>query len=135
MLLTLLLGVVAWLVRRHYGQPLKLTTLEWRLHWAVRIVFALNLFFVVTLSGFLLFALNHLELLTDSGNIWIWLVQSIGVLGAVGTLVVFYNAVYAWTSKRYGIWGKLQATMFAIACLGVLWFIFAGHLLFFNSNY
>lgn len=135
MLLTLLLGFVAWLVRRHYGQPLKLTPLEWRLRWAVRIVFALNLFFVVTLSSFLLSALKHLEVLSDSGNIWIWLVQFVGVLAASGTIVVLYNAVHAWMSKRYGIWGKLQATIFAIACLGVLWFVFAGHLLSFNSNY
>jgi hypothetical protein len=76
MLLTLPLGFVAWLVRRHYGQPLKLTTLEWRLRWAVRIVFVLNLFFIVTLFGFLLFASKHLELFSDSGNIWIWLIQS-----------------------------------------------------------
>jgi CubicO group peptidase (beta-lactamase class C family) len=135
MLLTLLLGFVAWLVRRHYGQPLKLTTLEWRLRWAVRIVFALNLFFIVTLSGFVISASKHLELLSDSGNIWIWLIQSIGVLGAIGTLVVFYNAVHAWMSKRYQMWGKLQATIFALACLGVLWLVFAGHLLSFNSNY
>jgi hypothetical protein len=135
MLLTLPLGFVAWLVRRHYGQPLKLTTLEGRLRWAVRIVFALNLFSIVTLFGFSLFALKHLELLSDSGNIWIWLIQSIGVLGAIGTLVVFYNAIYTWTSKQYQIWGKLQATIFALACLGVLWLVFAGHLLSFNSNY
>ncbi len=135
MLLTLLLGFVAWLVRRHYGQPSKLTTLEGRLRWGVRIVFALNLFFIVTLFSFLLFASNHLELLSDSGNIWIWLIQSIGVLGAVGTLVVFYNAIYTWTSKRSQLWGKLQATMFSLACLGVHWLVFAGHLLSFNSNY
>jgi CubicO group peptidase (beta-lactamase class C family) len=135
MLLTLQLGFVAWLVRRHYGQPLKLTTLEGRLRWAVRIVFALNLFFILTLFGFLLFGLKHLELLNDSSNIWIWLIQSIGVLGAIGTLVVFYNAIYTWMSKRYQIWRKLQATMFALACLGVLWLVFAGHLLSFNSNY
>jgi hypothetical protein len=135
MLLTLLLGFVAWLVRRHYGQELKLTTLERRLRWVVSIVFALNLVFIVTLSGFLLFALKHLELLSDSGNIWIWLMQSIGILGAIGTIVVFYNAFYTWTSDRYQLWGKLQATMFALACLGVLWSICAGHLLSFNSNY
>ena len=136
MLLTLLLGFVAWLVRRHYGQPLKLTPLEWRLHWAVRIVFALNLFFfIMPLSGFFLFLLKRYELFNDSGNIWIWLVQSIGVLGAIGTIVVFYNAVHAWMSKRYRIWEKLQATIFALACLGVLWLVFAGHLLSFNSNY
>jgi CubicO group peptidase (beta-lactamase class C family) len=129
MLLTLPSGFVAWLVRRHYRQPLNLTPLEWQLRWAVRIVFALNLFFIVTLSGFLLFASKHLELLSDSGNIWIWLIQSIGVLGAVGSIVVFYNAIHTWTSKQYQIWGKLQATIFAIACLGVLWLVFAGHLL------
>jgi CubicO group peptidase (beta-lactamase class C family) len=135
MLLTLLLGLVAGLVRRHYRQPLQLTTLEWRLRWVVRIVFALNLAFIVTLFGFLLFALKHLELLSDSRNVWIWLIQSIGVLGAIGTLVVFYNAIYIWTSKQYQIWGKLQAMIFAIACLGLLWLDFAGHLLSFNSNY
>jgi CubicO group peptidase (beta-lactamase class C family) len=135
MLLTLPLGFVAGLVRRHYGQTLKLTTLEGRLRWAVRIVFTLNLFFIVTLFGFLLLASKHLELLSDSGNIWIWLIQSFGVLGAIGTLVVFYNAIYTWMSNRYQIWGKLQATMFALACLGVLWLVFAGHLLSFNSNY
>ena len=89
----------------------------------------------MTLSGFLLSALKRLELFNDSGNIWIWLVQFIGVLGAIGTIVVFYNAVHAWMSKRYRIWGKLQATIFALACLGVLWLVFAGHLLSFNSNY
>jgi CubicO group peptidase (beta-lactamase class C family) len=135
MLLTLLLGFVARLVRRHYGQPLKLTTLERRLRWAVRIVFALDLFFIVTLFGFLLFGLKHLELFSDSSNIWIWLIQSIGILGAFGSIVVFYNAFYVWTSDRYQIWGKLQATMFALACLGVLWLVLAGHLLSFNSNY
>jgi hypothetical protein len=135
MLLTLLLGFVARLVRRHYRQPLKLTQLERRLRWAVRIVFSLNLFSIATLFGFLLFASNHLELFSDSSNIWIWLIQVIGVLGAVGSIVVFYNAFYVWISKRYGIWGKLQATMFALACLGVLWLVFAGHLLSFNTNY
>jgi hypothetical protein len=135
MLLTLPLGFVAELVRRHYRQPLKLTTLEGRLRWVAIIVFALNLFFIVTLFGFLLFASQHPELLSDSSNIWIWLIQSIGVLGTLGTLVVFYNAIYTWTNKRYQIWEKLQATMFALACLGVLWLVFAGHLLSFNSNY
>jgi hypothetical protein len=79
-----------------------------------------------TLFGFLLFASQHPELLSDGSNIWIWLIQSIGVLGAVGSIVVFYNAFYVWTSDRYQIWGKLQATMFALACLGVLWLVFAG---------
>jgi len=41
----------------------------------------------------------------------------------------------SWTSKRKRIWGKLQATIFVLACLGFLWFAFAGNLLRFSSNY
>ena len=47
----------------------------------------------------------------------------------------FVNAVLAWISKRKGIWGKLQATIMLLACLGVLWFTFAGNLLRFSSTY
>lgn len=135
MLLTLVLWFVAWLVRRHYGQKLELTAWEWRLRLAVRIVFALNLIFVVAFVIFGAAASKNFELLSDSGTNWLRLVQIIGVLGAIGTLVVFANAVHAWSSKRYRIWGKLQATIFALACLGFLWLVFAGNLLSFSSNY
>jgi CubicO group peptidase (beta-lactamase class C family) len=135
MLLTLILWFVAWLVRRHYGQELELTVWEWRLHLAVRIVFALNLIFIVAFVIFGASASKNFELLSDSGTNWLRLIQIIGVLGAIGTLVVFANAVYALLSKRYRTWGKLQASVFALACLGFLWIVFAGHLLHFNSNY
>jgi len=53
----------------------------------------------------------------------------------VGTLVVLVNAVLAWMGHRRSIWGKLQATIMLLACLGVLWFAFAGNLLHFTSTY
>jgi hypothetical protein len=56
-------------------------------------------------------------------------------VAAIGTLAVFFNAIHAWKSSRYRIWGKLQATVFALACLGFLWFVFAGHLLSITSNF
>jgi hypothetical protein len=59
----------------------------------------------------------------------------VGVIGAVGTLVALANAVFAWIGKRASIWGKLQATIMLLACLGVLWFAFAGNLLRFSSSY
>lgn len=135
MLLTLVLWFVAWLVRRHYGQKLELTPWEWRLRLAVRIVFAINLIFIAAFTAFAAAASENYELLSDSGTNWLRLVQIIGVLGAIGTVVVFGNAVHAWLSNRYRIWGKLQATIFALACLGFLWFVLAGHLLYFTSNY
>ena len=134
MLLTLILWPVAWGVQ-HYGGTLELTSTERLLRVLVRIVFILDLIFIAALFGLTMYGLNHLEIFSDQGTKWFRLIQIVGVLGAVGTLVVFINAVLAWISKRRGIWGKLQATIMLLACLGVLWFAFAGNLLRFSSTY
>ena len=135
MLLTLLLWPVGWFVRRHYGHRLELTPAERRLRLAVRLVFALDLLFVLAMSGLVIYGLSHLEVFTAQGSKWFHLVQVIGLLGAAGTLVVLYNAVQSWRSRGKRIWGKLQATLFVLACLGFLWFALAGRLLHFTSNY
>ena len=135
MVLTLLIWPVAWLVRRHYQYKLELTATERVLRFAVRIVFVLNLIFIVSLVSLVFYGLTHLEVFSDRGNTWFHLIQTIGMIGAVGTVVVLVNAIHAWTSKRRRIWGKLQATIMLLACLGFLWFAFAGNLLHFSSNY
>jgi CubicO group peptidase (beta-lactamase class C family) len=135
MLLTLLLWPVGWFVRRHYGHKLQLTSIERRLRVAVRLVFALDLLFVLAMSGLVIYGLSHLEVFTDQGSKWFYLVQGIGLLGAIGTLVVLYNAMRSWRSQGRRIWGKLQATLFLLACLGFLWFALAGRLLHFTSIY
>jgi CubicO group peptidase (beta-lactamase class C family) len=135
MLLTLLLWPISWFVRRHYGHKLTLKPMERLLRIAVRIVFALDLLFVVALIGLVTYGLTHLEVFSDRGNTWFHLIQIIGVVGAVGTLVVLYNAIQSWRKREKRIWGKLQATLFVIACLGFLWFAFAGNLLHFSSTY
>ena len=66
---------------------------------------------------------------------WIYLAQFIGVLGAVGTVVVLYDAINSWLSKTRTIWYKLNATLLALSCLGFLWFVFVGNLLRFTSKY
>jgi CubicO group peptidase (beta-lactamase class C family) len=135
MLLTLLLWPVSWFVRRHYGHKLTLTSMERRLRLGMRLVFALDLIFVAGMVGLLLYGLSHLEVLSDRGVIWFHLIQVIGVLGAIGTLVVLYNAFLTWRNREMRIWSKLQATLFVLLCLGFLWFAFAGNLLHFTSNY
>ena len=135
MLLTLILWPVSWFVRRHYDRTLELTSIERLFRILVRIVFILDLIFIAALIGLTTYGLNHLEVFSDQGNKWFHLIQIVGVLGAIGTLAVFVNAVLALISKRRGIWGKLQATIMLLACLGVLWFAFAGNLLRFSSTY
>jgi hypothetical protein len=114
---------------------LQLTSIERRLRVAVRLVFALDLLFVLAMSGLVIYGLSHLEVFTDQGSKWFYLVQGIGLLGAIGTLVVLYNAMRSWRSQGRRIWGKLQATLFLLACLGFLWFALAGRLLHFTSIY
>ena len=135
MLLTLIAWPVAWFVRRHFGRKLELTTRERWLRLGVRIVFVFDLIFVASLISLVTYGLTHLDLFSDKGTKWFYLVQFIGVLGAAGTIVVLLNAVLAWMSKRKTIWGKLRATIMLLACLGALWFCFAGNLLHFSSTY
>ena len=135
MLLTLVLWPISWFVRRHYGHKLTLTRLERRVRIATRVVFALDLFFTATFTGLVTYGLTHLDVFSDHGTKWFHLIQITGALGAIGTLVVLYNAMQCWLNRERGIWVKLQATLFVAVCLGFLWFAFACNLLDFSSNY
>jgi CubicO group peptidase (beta-lactamase class C family) len=135
MLLTLILWPVAWFVRRHYGHKLELGGKERLLRILVRVVFALDLIFIAALFALVTYGLTHLEIFSDRGTIWFRIIQTIGIIGAAGTLVVLFNALMTWGSKRRSLWIKLQATLMLLACIGVLWFAFAGNLLRFSSTY
>ena len=135
MLLTLIMWPVAWFVRRHYGRRLELTRRERYLRLLLRIDFALELIFVAALFGLVTYGFTHLEIFSDRGTTWFHMAQAIGILAAIGMLVALFNAFLAWRTKGKSIWGKLQATIMLLACLGVLWFSFAGNLLHFSSVY
>ena len=135
MLLTLILWFVSWLVRRHYGSRLELTTREKQLRYLVRAIFAIDLIFIIGLLAIITYMSSNFDFFSDRGNFWVRIVQVIGLIGVIGTPIVLYNAVHAWISKRYRIWGKLQATIFALASLGFLWFVYAGNLLSFTSHF
>jgi len=134
MLATLILWPITWFVRWHYGRKLELTSKELLLRILTRVVFALDLIFIIAFAGLVSYGLTHLEVFSDRGTMWFRLVQIIGVLGALGTLVVLANAIIMWTRKR-SFWMKLQGFVMLLACLGVLWFTFAGNLLSFTSHY
>src|SRR6266700_2005191 len=135
MLLTLVLWPVAWGVRRHYSQKLELTRVELLIRIAVRFIFLLDLLFIVAMTGLVFYGLEHLWVFSDRGNTWFHLIQVVGLIGAIGTLVVLYSAIQSWTIKRKRIWAKLQATILALACFGFIWFVLAANLLHFTSNY
>ena len=134
MLATLILWPITWFVRRHYDRKLELTPRERLLRVLVRVVFVLDLIFIAALFGLVTYGLTHLEVFSDRGTIWFRIVQIVGVLGALGTFIVLANAITMWTRKR-SLWMKLQAFVMLLACVGVVWFAFAGNLLSFTSHY
>jgi len=73
--------------------------------------------------------------LADHLDKWIHLAQLVGLAGALGTLLVLYDAIQTWISKPKRIWSNLYATALALACLGFLWFVIAGNLLRFSAGY
>ena len=135
MLLTLALTFVAWLVRRHYSHKLEWTPTEKWLRFGVWVVFALDLIFIFAMVGLLTYGFSNLDFLSDRSTAWFFLAQAIGVVGAIGTILILANAAYSWLNRRNRIWSKLGATVLALASLGFLWFVFAANLLSFSSTY
>lgn len=134
MALTLILAPIAWLVRRRYGHKLEYSKNRNRLRWGVWIVFALDLILVIGLISLVTYALSNIDFLSDSGNIWFHTVQALGILGALGSVLVIFNAVYCWLIEC-SIWYRLRAALFALCCLGFLWFAYVSNLLVISSTY
>ena len=135
MLLTLILAPIAWIVRRRYGHRLDRTSKEMWVRRGVWLVFALNLISVIGIAGLITYGMSNIEFLGEKGRPWFWFIQFIGILGAVGTIIVIYNAFLAWTSAGSGWWRKVYSVLLALACFGFLWFAYAGNLLVLRSTY
>ncbi|MGD9587573.1 MAG: serine hydrolase [Pyrinomonadaceae bacterium] len=132
--MTLLLAPIAWIIRRRYGQRLAWTAKELWTRRAVWGVFALNLISVIAMAGLLTYALSNIDFFGEKGKVWFWVVQIVGILGALGTLVVIYNAFLSW-KRGTGIWRKILSTVLVLACFGFLWFGYAANLFVLRSTY
>src|SRR2546423_9864405 len=95
MALALLLWPVAALAGRHYQRSLELTPQQRRIRIGVKVVLALDILFVAGIAGIVVYGLTHIAAFNDGLDKWIYLAQFIGVLGAVGTVVVLYDAINA----------------------------------------
>jgi hypothetical protein len=136
LLLTLVFWPVAAVVRRHYGRKLTLTPPQRRLRIAVRLICIADLIFLGSLVA-LLSTVNAPGALNSRLDPRIHLLQVIGLIGAVGTLLVIYNAVRAWRAAGEAgwIWNRIWQTAIALACIGLAWFFIYWDLLNFNLNF
>jgi CubicO group peptidase (beta-lactamase class C family) len=133
MALTLLAWPAAVVIRRHYHHRLELGAAERHARLWIRLVCLLDLIFaigmLVTLSSF------------DPGDfsekldLRVNAVQVIGVLGALGTVLVLAGWLRLWRSRAYWLWAKLWNLLAVLACLGFVWFVLYWNLLDFRMNY
>lgn len=137
-LIFIALAVLFWPVgasiRWHYGTKLDLTSSEKRLRLAVRLVCILDLVVVV---GWLIFisGTNEVANLSRSRDPFLYLLQILGVIAAISTLIVILAAFRSWTKTGKWIWAKLFDVALALACLGFTWLIWHWNLINFNLRY
>lgn len=133
--LTLVLTPIAWIVRRRFGKKLELTGAARWLRRGVWLVFLLDLTSIIGIAALLTYGLSHIEMFGEDGKIYFHIFQIIGLIGAIGTVVVLFNAIKAWLGSGYGILGRLITLALAFACFGFLWFAIASNLLIPRSTY
>jgi hypothetical protein len=59
----------------------------------------------------------------------------LGVLCSIGTIFVALNAFRTWGTSGRWIWAKVHDVVLALACLGLVWFLFNWKLMNFNVNF
>ncbi len=132
--LTLLMWPIGAMIRKHYGKPLTLDPRAKRLRMLVRLVCFAVVAFVV---GLLLFVskTNEPSGLSEKGDFGLHLLQIIGLLAGLGSLIAIYNSLKSWGDTQQWFWNKIWNTFLAISCVGFFWFIYHWHLLNFHLNY
>jgi hypothetical protein len=134
--LTLLLWPLMAVIRGHYGVKLARTGPQRRLHLLVRVVCALDIVFLGVFSAFLVIVLSSENARqTAGGDLLLHLLQLVGWLGVLGTLVALYNAWVSWGTPGRGLWSRLGDTAIALACLAFVWIAFMWNLLHWNVRF
>lgn len=91
---------------------------------------------VIYVIGMLAFVstLKDFSVLSEKSDVWLHMLQVIGLISGLGSLVVIYNCIRSWTDKQQWF-NKIWNTFLAIACVGFFWFIYHWNLLDFHLKY
>ena len=125
---------IAAATRWHYGRSLEFTPSEKRLRLIVRIICIVDL---LLLGAWMLFLsqADDISNLNRKMDPFLYLLQTIGLLAAIATLVVLYYAFQSWFKSNHWIWAKIFDVALALGCLGFTWFIWHWNLINFNLHY
>jgi hypothetical protein len=133
--LTLLLWPIAYFTRRHYGHALKVSPTLGKLRIWTRVVCAMDVIFVSMFVVIVLLSEKYISLLSSKMDIWLHLLQLVGWLGILGTIIMLWNAVESWRNQERGLWSKLGDTLLAFSAVGFMFFVLNWNLLNWSLHY
>jgi CubicO group peptidase (beta-lactamase class C family) len=133
--LTLLLWPVAALLRKHYRQPLNVSPQRRWVRLLTRLVCLVNILFLVAFLIFFSLSEKDIGILSPKFNPLIRIIQLVGWLGVIGTIVALLNAIRAWKEFGGWRWGKIGETLIALACILFVFFVFNWNMLHLSLRY
>src|SRR6266704_2013297 len=95
----------AALVRSHYHQRLDLDPSHMRLRFWVRVVCAVDILFLILF--YLALTKESLSAFNSKFDLKLQGIQSVGVIGALGTVLVLIACLRSWKDNNYGWWAKV----------------------------
>ncbi len=133
-ILTILGWPAAAVIRRHHGRALTLSAGAKTLRRLVRTTCLVDIVFLVGV-GAIATRFNEPSGLGPKGDLWLHLLQVVGVIGGVGAVVAIWNALKSWGDHGQWFWSKIWYTLVALGCAGFFWFLFYWHMLNFDLHY
>lgn len=133
--LTLVFWPISAMMRRHYSQRLLLSGQYRRARMLMRAVCVINLVFMALFVWWGVSLSNSIEGLSARFDGRLHLLQVLGLIGLIGSLVSMYYCIHSWASNSVWIWTRMWNTLLLLACLGYAFFVLNWHMLNFHLNY
>ena len=131
--LTLICWPLAAIIRNHYHLRLELDAAYMRLRPWVRAVCAANIVFLIWL--YIALANESPGALSSRSDLKFHAIQTIGLMGALGTAVVLLACYRSWRDHHLWFWAKVWNFLIVAACVAFVWFSLHWNLLNFSMNY
>ncbi len=133
--LTLLFWPLNAMLRSHYGYRAELSPHYRKLRRWMRWVCVFDLTFVICFGLWLVSVNDDIALLSTSFDTKLRMMQLIGLLGVLGTLVGINYCLRSWSDPGLWFWTKVWNTLLMLACFAYTFFLLNWHMLNFRLNY
>ncbi len=124
----------AW-IRKHYHRPLVLSLEQRRSYVILRIVCLLDVVFFLAWASFLIGVTKNLSLASSHFDPLLRLIQAVGWLGSLGTIVALLAIYDLWGAENRWWLARIGYVLIGVACIGFSWFLCHWHLLHFSVKF